>query len=192
MDSWICIVVCKSLFKQGPVAVRDEVKRLAGDSYLDFKLVDDGFDGERYAFVKFDLSNMSLEPFRRSPRISSVLSSYDHPTYLGDDDVYGFVIEDEDSEVLVPAHGDMVEVVGDGPYSRLKGVVSLPSVGVSQVIFRLHTMSRRAWINNEDLDRYGSVFASVKFPTTQEFCFSLQKYPVPEDNSYGSSWKPNR
>lgn len=192
MESWVCIVVCKSLFKQGPVAVRDEVKRLAGKSYVDFRLVDDGFDGERYAFVKCDLSNMSLEPFRKSPRISSVLSSYDNPTYLCDDEVYGFVVEEEERVVAVPSYGDMVEVVGDGPYSKLRGVVTLPSVGVSQVLFRLHTMSRRAWIENEDLDGYGSVFASVKFPTTQEFCFDLQKYPVTEDNSYGSSWKSDR
>jgi hypothetical protein len=189
-SSWLCVVLCKALVRRGPVAAKEEVCRLAGDAYVDFRLANDDFDGELYSFVKVDKRLLSLESFRKSQRILGVLSSYDSPTFLSDSEVQGFVV-DEEVEHTCFRYGDMVSVSGDNPFSGLKGVVELPGYDESQVIFRFHAETKRAWLDNTELEVYGNVFDVVKFPTTREIDLTDEKFPAREEDCV-NIWERNR
>jgi len=185
--AWICIILSGNLQSQGIVAARDEVQRLAGDAFLDFRLVDDDYDGDCYAFVKCNLELLNLEKFRQSKRILNVLASYDNPAYLGDDEVYGFVVEDEEPMVCLD-YGDLVLVTGDGPYSNIRGIVVMAGCEESLVLFRFHTISIRRWILNTELQQYANVFSWLKFPVTDDrFFMEDSKYPVLEEIGIGST-----
>ena len=176
--AWLCVVLSNNLCSQGPLAARDEMRRLAGDAFVDFRLVDDGFDGECYSFLKCRPDMLNMEPLRQSKRVTNVLSSYNEPSYLKDDEVYGFVV-DEDVEALeCMSYGDIVTVIGDGPFTGLKGVVVLAGCSESFVLFRFHTLSNHQWIMREELQVDGNVFDWLKFPVTEDSFCQDGKYPV--------------
>ena len=179
-EGWLCIVLSKSLCMRGAKVALKEVKRLAGDSYIDFRVVDVGFDGDCYAFVKcrIHLGSKYLENFRASHYVISVLSSYDSPTYLPDDEVEGFVVL-EDEEVPCLSYGDAVMVGGDGVFSGLNGVVIFHGCEECCVMFRFHTVTIRQWITNSELSKTGSVFERLKLPVSDATLIRPnKKYPV--------------
>lgn len=179
--AWLCIIMSKSICSHGVEAVKTEVRRLAGDSYVDFCLVDDGFGEDCYAFVKCRVMGTFLDEFRRSPYVVSVLSSYDNPTYLEEDEVKKFITIEEEAPTCL-SYGDMVEVNSEGVYGGLHGVTVFGGCEESQVLFRFHTVTRRVWLNNKDLKRVGSVFSYLKFPVLSDtFSRVERKYPVLEE-----------
>ena len=180
-SAWFCVVLHRNLCSQGVKAARDEMWRLAGDAFLDFHLVDDGYDGDPYAFVKCRPDLLDMDGFRTSSRVLAVLDSYGSPTFLKDDEVYGFVVEDE-PEAQCLDYGDTVLSL-EGPYSGLHGVVSLPGCVICLVLFRFHTISKREWIGNEAMVRTGNVFSRLKVPVLSDRLFLQEKkYPVQESD----------
>src|SRR5690606_22276715 len=107
--------------------------------------------------------SLYLENFRNSPYITSVLSSYDSPTYLPDSEVDGFVVTEEE-DVPCLSYGDSVLVGGSGVFSGLNGIVILHGCEESCVMFRFHTVTVRQWISNIDLSKTGNVFEKLKLP----------------------------
>jgi hypothetical protein len=191
-SGWLCVVINKNLCVRGVEAVTQEIKRLAGDSFMDFRIVDDGYEGDSYSFIKCRLMGNYMEKFRGSPNVVSVLDSYDSPVYLGDEEVEQFIIDDSQDEVKQFVYGDMVLVGGEGPFSGLKGVVVGSEQLQSEVVFRFHTLSLRRWLLNEELILTGNVFSCLKLPVTDiSFLQKRGKFPVMEKRGV-SSGKPNR
>ena len=172
----MCIVIGKHLCSRGALVARQEVQRLAGDDFVDFCMADDGFGEDCYAFVKCKIPGNFMEQFRRSSNVVTVLSSYDSPTYIDEKEVIGFVEKDDGDAVGCLGYGDIVTVLGDTPYTRLKGVVVLAGCEESQVMLRFHTVNIRVWIPNLELQVDGSAFKYVKIPETEEP--TDRKYPV--------------
>lgn len=161
MDAvWICVVINRNLCARGEETVRREMQALAGDYYVDFRM-EEGFDGDAYSFLK-SIEGMPMDSFRRASGVVAILESYDNPSYLTDEEVIGFVEREE--EVMGTKCGDEVLVGGTSPYSGLHGVVSSPGAESSEVAFRLHTVSRREVIGNEELEVLGNVFSRLKIP----------------------------
>lgn len=159
-EAWICVVISKNLCARGEEVVRREMQALAGDYFVDFRM-EEGFDGEAYSFLK-SVKGMPMSAFRKSSGVVAVLESYDNPSYLTDEEVIGFVEKEE--EFIGTRSGDMVVVGGAGPYAGLNGVVAVGGVSSSEVVFRLHTVSRRETIGNEELEVLGNVFSRLKIP----------------------------
>lgn len=159
-----------------------EVAGLAGDYFVDFRVADDEFEGDFYAFVKC-LEGMGIEAFRRSSSIVAVLESYDNPTYLGDREVADFVSR-EPAVQCEPCtgvrDGDIVAAGGEGVFSKLNGVVAIAGCDQSLVMFRFHTVTRREWIPNEELIITGNVFSRLKLPVRDTNLFQAdgRRYPV--------------
>lgn len=176
-EKWICVVVSKSLCSGGEDAVRREIKALAGEYYIDFRM-EEGFDGDAYAFLKF-VVGMPFKKFRKSSGIVAVLESYDNPSYLTDEEVLGFV--ERNDEVSGTKYGDIVMVGGDGVYSGLYGVVSVPGIDSSEVVFKFHTVSRREVLGNDELEVLGNVFSRLKIPVVGGIVKSEScKFPILE------------
>ena len=193
-SAWFCVVLHRNLCSQGIKAARDAMWSLAGEAFLDFRLVDDGFDSDAYAFVKCRPDLLNMDGFRTSSRVLSVLDSYGKPTFLNDDEVYGFVVE-EAVETQCLNYGDTVLSL-EGPYSGLHGVVSLPGCVTCLVLFRFHTVSKREWMGNETVVRTGNVFSRLKVPVLSDSLFGKdKKYPILESDlvcSGQSDRKSNR
>ena len=74
--AWLCVVINKNLRARGEEEASLEVKRLSGDAFVDFRMSDDGFEGDCYCFVKCKIDDISfLQKFRRSSMIVAVLES---------------------------------------------------------------------------------------------------------------------
>jgi len=162
--SWICVVLNKNLYARGIEVATQEIRRLAGESFIDFRMVDDGFDGDCYSFLKCR-KDVSMEGFRKCPHVVSVLDSYDNPTFLGDDEVQSF-IQEEEHDALCTRYGDMVIVEGESPFAGLSGVVIKEQPEESLVLFRFHTITKRKWLRNDELIVTGNVFKYLKLPVT--------------------------
>lgn len=186
--AWLCVVLSRSLCEKGIDVVRHEIKRMTGDSFVDFHLVDDGFESDCYSFVKCRKMGNYLEKFRASRHVVSVLDSYDSPAYLSDDEVGAFIHDEQKKETGKFSFGDMVLVEGDGIFSKLKGVVVGMSDERSLVLFQFHTVSMREWLSNDELVNQGSVFTKIKFPVIT----SKRKFPVIKESGDVNSCKRNR
>jgi len=161
---WICIVLNKNLCAKGYDKALNEVQTLAGESFVDFRITaDDDFEGDCYAFVKC-LKSMDMSPFRKSSNIVAVLDSYDNPTFLTDDEVKGFTDVEDDDDNICTKYGDMVEVIGDGHFSGLYGVVVEGGCDDSLVLFRFHTVTKKEKVNNDELIVFQNVFKKLKIP----------------------------
>jgi hypothetical protein len=176
-QGWLCVVVNRNLRGRGEDVVTREIAGLAGDVFMDFKVADDEFDGDFYAFVKCS-ARPSMERFRRSSSIVAVLESYDNPTYLDDSVVDDFLLREPERTGV--RDGDMVAVGGEGVFSKLNGVVVLGGREESLVLFRFHTVTRREWISNEELIVTGNVFLRLKLPVRDASLFQAdgRRYPV--------------
>lgn len=180
MDSaWLCVVLNKNLCTKGADYAFKEMKRLTGDSFVDFKMVDDGFDNDCYSFIKCSTNTDSfMNDFRKNSNIVTVLDSYDKPTLLSDDEVLSF-INDGEKEELGTKYGDMVLVEGSGHYSGLHGVVIDGGTVESEVLFRFHTITKRKILKNEELNLIGNVFKRLKIPVTNVILMEGRiKFPV--------------
>jgi hypothetical protein len=163
-SAWICVVLNKNLCTKGLEVVTKEMRKLAGDSFVDFRMVDDGFDGDSYSFLKCNPTIISyMDNFRKNTNVVTVLDSYENPTMLSDEEVVPFVSE-EDKEILGTRYGDMVQVLGEGYFSGLHGVVIGGGVEYSEVLFRFHTVTKRERLSNEELILIGNVFKKLKIP----------------------------
>jgi len=168
------------------------MKRIAGDAYLDFCFVDDGYDEDRYSFLKCRTDMNVMERLRASHQIISVLDSYDNPVYLQDHEVRQFINDGKDKERKRFAYGDSVTVGGEGVFSGLQGVVIALQSRHSLVAFRFHTLSVEEWIANEELTKTGNVFSYLKFPVTNKSFLKRQtKYPITEEKDVGPG-QPDR
>ena len=191
---WLCVVISKNLCGRGFEAAQHELARLVGDCFVDFRMVDDGFDGDCYSFLKcrLDMGNF-MEGLRLSANVMSVLDTYDSPSYLSDEEIEQFIVDDDDEVVQQLRYGDTVQVGGDGTFSGLKGVVTLAGLGESQVLFRFHTVTLRRWLKNEELILTGNVFSRLKLPVTDSSLLKCRsgKCPVVEERGV-STGKSNR
>lgn len=179
MDSaWVCIVLSKNLCSNGEEITREEVQRLAGDHFEDFRMERSEFDGDTYAFLKFRMG-MKMEAFRKSSYVVAILDSYDNPKYLSDEEVLGFV-EEPEGEINRFKYGDIVQVSGESHFSGLHGIVTLAGIDESQVMFRLHTVTKRQWLPNDDLVSSGNVFQDLKVPVKDSNIYKQRsgKFPV--------------
>lgn len=164
MDScWICIVLNKNLCTKGDEKVLKEVQTLAGESFIDFRINNDGFDGDSYAFLKC-LKSIDMGPLRKSSNIVAVLDSYDNPTFLTDREVTDFTDVEEEEEKIYTQYGDMVEVIGNGYYAGLHGVVIEGGCDSSLIIFKFHTVTKKEKISNDDLVVFQNAFNKLKIP----------------------------
>ncbi len=187
--AWLCVVLSRSLCEKGADVVRHEIKRMTSDAFVDFHLVDDGFESDCYSFVKCKkgMGNY-MEKFRASRHVMSVLDSYDSPTYLSDYEVRSFIKDEQRKEIRLFSYGDMVLVEGEGVFSKLNGVVVRPGDERSLVLFRFHTVSMREWLSNDELIRLGSVFDKLKFPVLSDV--ANRKFPVIKEADSVSSREP--
>jgi hypothetical protein len=170
----------KSLCTKGAEFAEREMRRLMGDSFEDFRMVDDGFEGDCYAFVRCHRESLEnyMGAFRKSSVVVAVLESYDNPTFLSDSEVLGFA-DEEDEENFGTRYGDMVLVSGGGHYSGLHGVVVEEGLRESEVLFRFHTVIRREILSNEELILEGNVFTKFKVPVTNVALVELNgKFPL--------------
>ena len=192
-SAWLCVILNKSLCSKGTEVVHDEMRRLAGDSFIDFRFVDDEFDSDSYSFVKCRIKGAYMEKFRASHYIVSVLDSYDSPVYLEDKDVLQFMADKEPEVTLRFNNGDTVRVDGEGYYANLYGIVLEGMDLQSLVLFRFHTLSIQVWLSNEELVKTGSFFDYLKFPVTnREFLIKREKYPISREAKNVSSGECNR
>jgi hypothetical protein len=167
---------------KGIEAATLEIKRLTSDSFVDFRLVDDGYEGDVYSFVKCRLMGNYMEKFRASHNVVSVLDSYDSPVYLSDSEVEQFLVDDSQEEIKQFRYGDAVLVGGEDVFSGLKGVVVKAERLRSEVLFRFHTLSLRKWLSNEELILVGNVFSHLKFPAKDiSFLQQRDKHPVTKE-----------
>lgn len=192
-SAWLCVIISKNLCNRGEAEARQEIKRLTGDAFVDFRMSDDGFDGDCYCFVKCDLSANFIENYRRSAMIVTVLDSYENPAYLSDEEVFEFT-DREEGDVLCPRYGDTVAVQGESPFSGLYGVVVEPGLERSRVMFRFHTVTKRRWLENEELILVGNVFSRLKRPVIEDKFLQCRdkKCPVPKEKGRVSTGKRNR
>jgi hypothetical protein len=171
--AWLCLILCRALCSQGELAARKEVAKLAGDSFVDFKLTDDGFEGECYAFLRCVPELLPMSNFRSSNRVIGVLDSYSNPKFLTDKDVQDFIkVPEKQSQTF--KFGDTVLVL-DGRMAKLYGIVVGSAGNSSLVLFRFHITTREEWIDNNDLSLTGTAFSVFKFPV-QKDC--LVRVPV--------------
>jgi hypothetical protein len=178
-SAWLCVVLNKNLCTKGADFAYKEMKRLTGESFVDFKMVDDGFDNDCYSFVKCSTeTDVFMDGFRKSTNIVTVLDSYDKPTLLSDEEVISFLTDGEKEE-FGTKYGDMVLVEGNGHYSGLHGIVVNGGEVESEVLFRFHTITRRKKLKNEDLQITGNVFKRLKIPVTNVTLMEgRSKFPV--------------
>jgi hypothetical protein len=183
-SAWLCVVLNKNLCTKGVDVAQKEMSRLAGDSFIDFKMVDDGFDNDCYSFIKCDV-DIDIEGFRKSANVVTVLDSYDNPTFLADDEVMAFA--NVDKEIIGTKYGDTVIVEGEGHYSGLHGVVIKEGDTESEVMFRFHTVTKRIRLSNEELFLTGNIFNKMKIPLTNVKLSEGQngKFPVVERRNKG-------
>ena len=161
---WFCVVLNKNFCARGVQEVSLEIARMAGEAFVDFRMEEDGFDGDCYSFLKCELeAGDFMEGLRRSPGVVTVLDSYDNPSYLSEEEVYAFT-EVKEKPPLFARYGDTVAVGGEGPFCGLKGVVVTPGVEKSRVIFRFHTVTRKEWVKNDEIVLIGNVFFHLKVP----------------------------
>jgi hypothetical protein len=153
----------KNLCAKGDEKALKEVQTLAGESFIDFRINNDGFDGDCYAFLKC-LKSIDMGPFRKSSYVVAVLDSYDNPTFLTDSEVTDFTDVEDDEEKIFTQYGDMVEVTGNGYFSGLHGVVVEGGCENSLVIFRFHTVTKKERISNDDLIVFQNAFKKLKIP----------------------------
>ena len=146
---WLCVVIAKKLCGKGVDAAREEVGRIVGCELEGFRLRDDDLGDDCYAFLKCP-QPPNMDGLRRSPSVITVLDSYDNPSYLTQKEVDDF-LDGDASDCPVTHEGDAVKVRGDGTYAGLHGIVVTGGSEESEVVFRLHTVTKCECLSNEDL-----------------------------------------
>jgi hypothetical protein len=168
---WICLVV-SSLFHNGDKkALAGELCRVFGDDLEEVRIVCDEkmeASGEYYSFIKCSDYFTHMEEASSSHAISSVVLSYEEPSYLTDAEVDEFVDSVMDAESgRVFVLGDMVKVT-EGLTSGLNGIVVEPGEAECLVAFRIYTRRFVEKISVTSLEYLDNVFLHVKFPVTED------------------------
>lgn len=177
---WICISVDPQCSKGNGVrtTVEKELNNIFGKDLIDVVFVGSYLSNEyyemqveNYIFVKCLNYYNHIEKLKQSSIIFGVLDSYDHPSYVGENEVYQFRAtvkrKTTDSNITLSV-GDKVEV-REGYLKDLNGVVvKIISSNKCKVFFKFYTRSFVEIIWRSNLIYSGSIFEHIKFPVVYE------------------------
>jgi len=184
---WICLVA-STLFHNGDKkALAGELCRVFGDDLEEVRIVCDAqmeASGEYYSFIQCSDYFSHLEDAVASHAIANVVSSYEEPSYLTDqevDEFVGSVQVAESSRVFVM--GDIVKVT-EGLTSELNGIIVEPGPKECLVAFRIYTRRFVETISVTSLEYVDNVFLHIKFPVMED---RLTAKELPPDGIYSKA-----
>jgi len=169
---WICVMVNATFQRGEKQALGAELVAIFGDDLSEARVVCDESmkqSGEYYAFLRCSNYHNHIERLISSMAVTSIVSDYDHPSYLSDFEVDEFVASVVRAKTKRQYwRGDLV-VVKDGHFlAGLNGLVVSVEGKKCDVSFRLNTRCFVERLSVTELEYIDNVFLHIRSPMTLE------------------------
>ena len=157
---WFCAVISSAHYAKGEKKVKQEIKKVLGDCYLDCEIVSLD-DEDPYAFIKCTEYNHGKQLIQ-CRTIISVLPNSTSPSFLTENEVKDFIKSTNKNKKAAFNEGDLVSV-NSGLLARLNGIV-IKDVDDknSVVLFRTYGRVINQEIENDNLTYVGSIFSYIE------------------------------